>query len=121
MIMEKLYRIASIEHAGNRINARIVLDPGAEIFKGHFPGQPVLPGVCSVQMIGDILSGVFGTEIFINEVSSCKYLKIVDPVKEPVLNMEIDYIREADRIAVNASGAIENGEPYLKIKASAIC
>lgn len=34
---------------GDRIAATFYVDPAREIFKGHFPGEPVLPGVYSVE------------------------------------------------------------------------
>ncbi len=34
---------------GERISASFYVDPQREIFKGHFPGDPVLPGVYSVE------------------------------------------------------------------------
>ena len=34
---------------GEHITAKFYVDPGREIFKGHFPGEPVLPGVYSVE------------------------------------------------------------------------
>ena len=34
---------------GERITASFYVDPGREIFKGHFPGDPVLPGVYTVE------------------------------------------------------------------------
>ena len=34
---------------GEAITATFYVDPDREIFKGHFPGNPVLPGVYSVE------------------------------------------------------------------------
>lgn len=34
---------------GEAITATFYVDPSREIFKGHFPGEPVLPGVYSVE------------------------------------------------------------------------
>ena len=34
---------------GERVEATLWVDPDREIFKGHFPGDPVLPGVYTVE------------------------------------------------------------------------
>ena len=34
---------------GERITAKFYVDSDREIFRGHFPGEPVLPGVYSVE------------------------------------------------------------------------
>ena len=36
---------------GERIEARFYVSPDREIFKGHFPGAPVLPGVYTTEIM----------------------------------------------------------------------
>ncbi len=38
------------------IAASFYVDPGREIFKGHFPGNPILPGVYTVECMGQASS-----------------------------------------------------------------
>ncbi len=39
-----------------RIVAELDVDPGLELFKGHFPGQPVLPGVILMEALAQAAS-----------------------------------------------------------------
>ena len=61
--------------AGDHIVTTFFVDPAREIFKGHFPGEPVLPGVYSVECMAqtaDILllaaaAGAFPYEEILSE------------------------------------------------------
>ncbi len=54
------------------------------IFKGHFPGQPVLPGVCMMEMIAEISGEYLQKSFRISGVPLIKFLRMIDPDKEPV-------------------------------------
>ena len=40
------YTINNLQVVGTTVNAELVLNAGHSIYEGHFPGQPVTPGVC---------------------------------------------------------------------------
>ena len=43
---------------GDRCVSTFYVDPAREIFKGHFPGQPVAPGVCLLGLVKEALAAV---------------------------------------------------------------
>ena len=51
----------------------VILNPDHLIYKAHFPGQPVTPGVCILQMIQELLSEEMGIPLFINKIKNAKF------------------------------------------------
>lgn len=55
MLIDSLFTIKEIKIAEESILSIVSVDAGHKIFEGHFPGQPVLPGVCQIQLIKELL------------------------------------------------------------------
>ncbi len=90
MLVPGLYKILSVTKTGEKITARIELDKNHIIYKGHFPGQPILPGVLQLQIIKEILSGKIKKEIFLKSASSIKFLSMLDPRCDCILTIDLD-------------------------------
>ncbi len=66
--------------------ALLKVDPGFMLFPDHFPGQPVLPGICLVQAV--LLAGeawLGGTALRLGTLKRAKFLGIVRPGDEIVI------------------------------------
>jgi 3-hydroxyacyl-[acyl-carrier-protein] dehydratase len=63
ILLGDFFEIVSLETEEGNINALIEINAEHNIFEGHFPGQPVVPGVCQMQMIKEILEQVLEKEI----------------------------------------------------------
>jgi 3-hydroxymyristoyl/3-hydroxydecanoyl-(acyl carrier protein) dehydratase len=44
--------ITAIDLAGGRICGRRVIAPNDAVFMGHFPGEPIYPGVLPLEIMG---------------------------------------------------------------------
>lgn len=49
-LKNNLYKIIRKEGVGPVVNYAIELIPSCVIYAAHFPGEPITPGVCIVQM-----------------------------------------------------------------------
>lgn len=76
-----------------RSTFRIVINPRHEIFRGHFPGNPVLPGACTIQIIKELAEEAKGKNILLSEAQSIKYLSFVNPELNRILDFDI-HIKE---------------------------
>lgn len=73
---------------GEHIRARKAVSGNESFFEGHFPGNPVMPGVLQIEAMGQagallaILSGAKmddTTSIYVTGISDCKFKKPVVP------------------------------------------
>ena len=54
MLLKDFYTIAELENNSETVKAIIDLNKDHEIYKGHFPGNPVMPGVLQVEAMAQI-------------------------------------------------------------------
>lgn len=69
----------------NVLETKLNLVKNHSIFKGHFPEQPVLPGVCMIQISKELLQNHLGIPLVMNHSKQVKFLHVVNP-------NEMDYI-----------------------------
>ena len=85
------FSIETIETEGDLLpKFKIRLDADHPIFKGHFPGQPVLPGVLILKIITSCVSLYQKRNLLISKVKQCKFLNFVDPIINPELFLDIE-------------------------------
>lgn len=114
MLNNNLYKIESLENIDGRIEAGLLIDAHHKIFDGHFPGQPVLPGVCMMQIFKELLEKTTGQSLFLYQADTIKFLSMVDPRQTPNLTFSIDYTTTEGYIKAN--GVLKSGNTtFLKI------
>ena len=116
MPLSDLYTITSLDQVPGQITCTLQIDAAHPVFQGHFPGAPVLPGVVQVEMVKAVLSKARGKAFALKEMSTCKFLEVLNPAETPELMLHIQY-KGYEVLDVNASG--KHGEKtYFKARAS---
>ena len=114
MPIENLYTLDTFLDEPENVSATITIDAAHPIFKGHFPGQPVLPGVCQLQIVKELLEKALNKNLFLQEAASCKFLQMIDPTQTSRLNIVIDHHLVDNTISCHA--VIKGGEQvFLKM------
>ncbi|NQD69207.1 3-hydroxyacyl-ACP dehydratase [Sphingobacterium shayense] len=94
-MLKEFYTIENIiEHDVQSYDVQIRLNPKHDIFKGHFPNNPVTPGVCMMQIIKDLSEHVTGKQLFLTKSSNVKFMALINPDQNPLLNLNLSI--EAD-------------------------
>ncbi|HEY8687714.1 MAG TPA: 3-hydroxyacyl-ACP dehydratase [Chitinophagaceae bacterium] len=91
MLKDTFYKIILFEHQENIINANLEINKDSEIFKGHFPGQPVLPGACMLQIVKEVLESTLNIPFRLKKANHIKFLRIIDPGSNNILQLMLSY------------------------------
>jgi 3-hydroxyacyl-[acyl-carrier-protein] dehydratase len=105
MLIKELYTTQSFQKEGEGTTAHINLNPEHEIFKGHFPGKPVMPGVCMIQIIKELTERTLGKDLFLSTTSNIKFMAIINPEIDSALVINIDHIEEPDIVKIRSTAS----------------
>ena len=104
ILKDDFYTITSLTANGETVQASLKLNPAHRIFEGHFPGQPVVPGECMVQMIKEILETVSGRNLMLQRSDHIKFLSVMNPVEAGPVQASVQFSeKENDELHVVAS------------------
>lgn len=64
---------------GLRVAATLSARRDSAVYRGHFPGRPVTPGVCMIGAVVELLSQASGSNLRLAKVNNIKYLSMMSP------------------------------------------
>ncbi len=103
ILKDKFYSISEISTDNNSIRAILCLNEGHEIFKAHFAGHPVVPGVCMLQIIKELLEGALDKALRLSNANELKFLTVINPAQHKLIHAEVIYTGDiATGISINA-------------------
>lgn len=83
------------------------IDGGLDCFRGHFPGEPILPGVVQIGWVVGLAAELFQVPDSVHELKKIKFNRVIRP-GDP-LHLRIDVADDRSRVRYTYSG---DGEPY---------
>jgi 3-hydroxymyristoyl/3-hydroxydecanoyl-(acyl carrier protein) dehydratase len=92
--------------ASNVFSGSLALGPDFPGFQGHFPGNPILPGVCLIEAAVQLISSGAKRNLFLAELERVKFFSPVKPGDKVELDFHVEYL--ADGVA--AKGTIMSGQ-----------
>lgn len=83
-LLNKLYSII----AQDETSFTIRFDASHPIFAGHFPGHPVVPGACLIQIAEEMASLQAGHTVRFKVLRNLKFRQPVTPEKQVTVNIQ---------------------------------
>lgn len=100
MLLKDFYTVNEIAVADQSATAKITINKEHKVFKGHFPGNPVTPGVCMMQIIKELTEEIVGEKLFMESCSNVKFMAIINPELTPVLHLDLSISKDDNLVKV---------------------
>ena len=78
---QKIIKKGGPKTADPTITAQIQVPADAVWFDGHFPGDPILPGVAQLSMVVDLLGDALGHPVTASQASRVRFKRAIRPAE----------------------------------------
>lgn len=114
-LLDSLFSIISASSQSGSYDYTIRINPEHFIYKAHFPGEPITPGVCIMQIAMELMEETCGRQLCLKCAKNIKFLKVISPAEITVLDCSLDkFTYDRDIVSSQISVTVE-GTPYAKL------
>ena len=119
MMIENYYKINDVIAGTGKTLFIVSLNSDCNVYKGHFPENPISPGVCNIQMIKECAESIAGKHLFMNHLQHCRLTTLITPLVYPQVEVTLFMEKKADIYQLKATIG-KSEEIYLELKAELI-
>lgn len=102
MLKNSFYSVQSLNPTEQGLSAIIHINPEHDIFNGHFPRKPIVPGVCMIQIVKELLEEHFGKPLLFQKGNQIKFLQLLVPKKGENIVVNINWKNSDSDLLVSA-------------------
>ena len=117
MLQGSFYTVQELRvPTASTVEATIALNPEHRIFEGHFPGQPVVPGVCMLQIIKECLEAALQVRLTLAKAGNIKFLTVLTPRERQIVDVRINFERSEDTILVSEASILSGTTRFIRMQ-----
>jgi 3-hydroxyacyl-[acyl-carrier-protein] dehydratase len=120
-LINSLYKIVAKDVVESSLRYDILLDANHFIYQAHFPGEPITPGVCLIQIAKELLEEHLNLKFYIQMIKNVKFLNVISPVEKSQITYVFEKITTYDTTKTCQAQVqvLSDGTPMVKL--SFIC
>jgi 3-hydroxyacyl-[acyl-carrier-protein] dehydratase len=107
--MNDFYSISAFERGEGSVKCQLHYNVAHKIFKGHFPGNPIVPGVCTMAIVKELLEENLQQKLTLKESKAVKFLGLINPSMSPTISL---FWKEEEN-QINATVSLQEGTTSL--------
>jgi len=99
-LKDTFFKIKDTHQTTTGMDYTLVLEPNHPIYQAHFPGNPITPGVCIIQIIKELSMEILQCNLLLKKLNNVKFLNVINPLenKEVVFSVSIAAAEETHKV-----------------------
>jgi len=95
-LVDDFYTIERVNEAEDGFEYLLALNKAHFIYRAHFPGNPITPGVCMIQMCKELMEHHTGKKLILVKVVNIKYLAVINPTLQDTIHLNFSKVTSTD-------------------------
>jgi len=91
MLLNDFFFIDDWQPGNGLARAILRINWGHPIFEGHFPGRPVVPGACLLQIVKELVSMAINSEVRLIRADQIKFISMIGPYEDETMWMNLTW------------------------------
>lgn len=118
-LLNDFFAIVACSEQAEEFTVEVELRAGHAIYAAHFPGNPITPGVCILQIAQELLGERLQRRLTLQTVHNIKYMAVIAPAEHPRITYRFSGLTVADDCC-KAKIVVADG-PQVFAKLSVTC
>lgn len=78
--LDMRYALTTLHRRGtNEMTAKVTINKNSPWFSGHFPDDPILPGIAQLEMVAEVISSLRQEKLILTGLSRVKFRQLIKP------------------------------------------
>ena len=118
MLLNNFFNILTQDLGPGSINSRISFNEKHAIFSGHFPGSPIVPGVCMIQLVKEVLEVTQSRNFDLTSAENIKFLQVIKPAENNPIDLILSFQETESGFVLVDARLFQGVITFFKMKAT---
>lgn len=116
LLKDKFYKVVNTNTDDNNGTFTLSILPDCDVYEGHFPGDPVCPGVCNIETIKECAMMLLNKELRIKTIKLCRLTALASPAICPEVKVSINATNNGDGTYLIIASIADDKQQYMSFK-----
>ena len=116
LLKDKFYKVVNANTDDNNGTFTLSILPDCDVYEGHFPGDPVCPGVCNIETIKECTMMLLNKKLRIKAIKLCRLTALASPTICPEVKVSINATDNGDGTYLIVASIADDKQQYMSFK-----